>query len=153
MVQEKLQQAQIRATELAAQREIVAKPRVQVFDQGTASGCLRHGLRQGVEDGMEFSAHPGAQPVPSLPVSRRCARLAVQQARCAHEMLWQLMGLRDGVQFVVEHVGEREQVVALVLQHRADAARIIDLAPFHLTQSSSGHESSRMNSSACGHSP
>ena len=34
MVQEELQQVEVRAAELAAQREVVAQPRVQVLDQG-----------------------------------------------------------------------------------------------------------------------
>ena len=33
VVQEELQQVQVRAAELAAQREVVAQPRVQVLDQ------------------------------------------------------------------------------------------------------------------------
>ena len=70
MVQEELQQFQVRAAELAAQREVVAQPRVQVLDQGARAWCLRHGLCHGVEDGMELTAHPGAQPVPALPVRR-----------------------------------------------------------------------------------
>ena len=68
VVQEELQQVQVRATELAAQRKVVAQPRIQVFDQYARSRCLRHGLCDGVEDGMELTAHPGAQPVPALPV-------------------------------------------------------------------------------------
>ena len=34
MIQEKLQQVQVRAAELAAQRKVVAQSRVQVLDQG-----------------------------------------------------------------------------------------------------------------------
>lgn len=60
MIQEEPQQVQVRATALAPQREVVAQPRAQVFDQGAASGCLRHALRHSVEDGTECSAHPGA---------------------------------------------------------------------------------------------
>src|SRR5471032_2402333 len=47
----------------------------------------------------------------------------------------QYMDARDRGQLVVEHAGEREQVVALILQrhaYRADASRIIRLAPLHL---------------------
>ena len=68
MVQEELQQVQVRAAELAAQREVVAQSRVQVLDQGAASGCLCHGQRHGVEDGVALAAHPGAQAVQALPV-------------------------------------------------------------------------------------
>src|SRR3954466_7419646 len=41
------------------------------------------------------------------------------------------MGARDGDQLGVEHTGEGEQVIALVLQrdtHRADASRVLGLA-------------------------
>jgi DNA invertase Pin-like site-specific DNA recombinase len=38
------------------------------------------------------------------------------QARFAHKMLEQLVGLGDGVQLVIKHAGERKQIVALVLQ-------------------------------------
>ncbi|WP_224082780.1 hypothetical protein [Cupriavidus laharis] len=62
MVQKKLKQVQVRATELTAQREVVAQPRVQVFNHGAASGCLRHGLRHGVEDGMRIPKQE-CQPV------------------------------------------------------------------------------------------
>ena len=68
VVQEELQQFQVRAAELAPQREVVAQSRVQVLDQGAASGRLCHGQRHGVEDGVELAAHPGAQAVPALPV-------------------------------------------------------------------------------------
>ena len=40
VVQEELQQVQVRAAELAAQREVVAQPRVQVFDQCSRAQCL-----------------------------------------------------------------------------------------------------------------
>jgi len=135
MVQKKLQQIEVRTAELAAQRKVVSQPRVEVFDQGAAAGCLRHGLCHSAKDGLEFAAQFGAQSIPSLPVSGRCARLAVQHARGAHDVFRQCVGARDHRQLVVEDAGEREQIIALVLQrraHRPDAARIIHLAPFHL---------------------
>src|SRR5476649_2199724 len=84
---------------------------------------------------MELGAHPGAQPVPSLPIRRGCAGLAVQYTGLTHERFRQYMDARDRGELVVEHAGEREQVVALILQrhaNRADASRIIRLAPLHL---------------------
>jgi hypothetical protein len=55
---------------------------------------------------------------------------AVQQAGFAHERLRDVEDLRDGGQFLVEHAGESEQIVALVSQrdaHRADAPCILRL--------------------------
>ena len=86
VVQEKLKQVQVRAAELAPQREVVAQSRVQVLDHGAASGRLCHGQRHGVEDGVELVAHPGAQAIPALPVQVGCARLAMQYAGGAHDM-------------------------------------------------------------------
>jgi len=40
MVQEEPQQVEIRASEVAAQREAGAQPRVEVLHQGTAARCL-----------------------------------------------------------------------------------------------------------------
>jgi hypothetical protein len=57
--------------------------------------------------------------------------IAMQHASGAHEY-WHLFGLRGGGEFFIEYAGEREQVVALVLQrdaqHWAYAARILMLA-------------------------
>ena len=86
VVQEELQQFQVRAAELAPQREVVAQSRVQVLDQGAATGRLCHGQRHGVEDGVELAAHPGAQAIPALPVQGGCPRLAVQHACRAHDV-------------------------------------------------------------------
>ena len=55
----------------------------------------------------------------------------MQQARLAHEGLGDGVSLRDLGQFVVEHAGEGEQVIALVLQrdpHRAEASCVLALA-------------------------
>ena len=135
MVQEKLEQVQIRATELAAQREVIAQPRIRVFDQGAATWRLRHSQRHGVNDCQEFGSHPGAQPVPALPVRGWGARLAVQYTHGTHEMFRQFVNACDRRQLVVEYTGEREQVVALVLQrnaHRPNAAAIVGRAPAKL---------------------
>jgi hypothetical protein len=80
------------------------------------------------EDGAELVADFCPQPVPSLPIRGRGVGQAVQQAGFAHEGLRDLEGLRDGGQFLVEHAGEGEQIIALVAQrdaHRADAPRIL----------------------------
>ena len=55
----------------------------------------------------------------------------MQQARLAHQGFGDGVGARDVGQLGVEHAGEGEQVVALVLQrdpHRADASRVLRLA-------------------------
>lgn len=55
----------------------------------------------------------------------------MQQASGAHQIVGDARGLRDPGEFRIEHVGERQQVITLVLQrdaHRADAARILRLA-------------------------
>ena len=55
----------------------------------------------------------------------------MQHARFTHEGFGNSMGLRDGGQFLIEHAGESEQVVALVLQrdaHGADVSRVLGLA-------------------------
>ena len=49
----------------------------------------------------------------------------MQQACRAHQIVGDARDLRDPGEFPIEHAGEREQVIALVLQrdaHRADAA-------------------------------
>jgi hypothetical protein len=55
----------------------------------------------------------------------------MQHARLAHERLGDGVGVCDGGKLDIEHAGEGEQVVALVLQgdaHRADASRVLGLA-------------------------
>ena len=55
----------------------------------------------------------------------------MQHACLAHEGLGDSVGARDASQRGVEHTGEGEQVIALVLQHdthRADASRVLGLA-------------------------
>jgi len=55
----------------------------------------------------------------------------VQQARLTHEGFCDGVGLRDVGQLGIEHAGEGEQGVALVLQgdaHRANASCIVELA-------------------------
>ena len=51
----------------------------------------------------------------------------MQSACFTHDGLGYFIGLCDGDQFSIEHTGEREQIVALVLQcdaHRANASWI-----------------------------
>jgi len=55
----------------------------------------------------------------------------VQQAYFTHKNLGDGVGLRDVGQLAIEHAGEGEQVVTLVLQgdaHRADASWVLGLA-------------------------
>ena len=59
----------------------------------------------------------------------------MQHACLAHEGLGDGVGARDADQRGVEHTGEGEQVIALVLQrdtHRADASRVLGLAGHQL---------------------
>jgi len=61
----------------------------------------------------------------------------VQQARLTHQGLGDGVGLRDIGQFLVEHAGEGEQVVALVLQrdpHRAEASVIFQSRLQHIAK-------------------
>ena len=130
MVQEEPQQIQVRAAQVAAQCEVVAQSRVEVFDQRTAARGLRHDPADGVEQGVELVAKLRPQPAPSLPIGGRGAGQAVQHAGLAHEGLGDDVGLRDGGQFLVEHAGEGEQIITLVPQrdaHRADTPHILRL--------------------------
>ena len=55
----------------------------------------------------------------------------MQHAGFPHQRLGDGVGVGDVGQFLVEHAGEGEQVIALVLQrdpHRADAPRVLVLA-------------------------
>ncbi len=116
---------------MAAQGEVGAQPRVEVLHQGTAARGVRHGPAYGVEERVELASSLRAQPVPPLPVSGRGAGRAVQHASFPHQGLGDGMGLRDVGQFLIEHAGEGEHGVALVLQrdpHRADAPRVLGLA-------------------------
>src|SRR5471030_1245602 len=54
MIQEEPQQIQIRIAQLAAQREVVAESGIDIFDQRALARYLCHGLRHGIEDGMEL---------------------------------------------------------------------------------------------------
>jgi hypothetical protein len=59
----------------------------------------------------------------------------VQHACLAHEGLGDGVGARDAGQLGVEHAGEGEQVIALVLQrdaHRADVPHVLGLADHQL---------------------
>ena len=59
----------------------------------------------------------------------------MQHAGFTHEGLGNGMGARDAGQFGIEHAGEGEQGVALVLQgdaHRTDASRVLGLAGHQL---------------------
>ncbi len=94
-------------------------------------GVCGHGPAHGVEQRVELAAHGRSKPVPALPVCGRGAGRAVQHACLTHEGFGNGVGLRDAGQFGIEHAGEGEQGVALVLQrdaHRADASCIRGLA-------------------------
>ncbi len=81
-------------------------------------------LRNRSPDFVEPAADGRMQPVPCLPEYDGGFRLAVQQARCPYEMPGDGSIACDGVELLVQHAGEGEQIVALVLQghaHRADA--------------------------------
>ena len=120
VVEEELQQVQVRAANVATQREVRAQPRVDVLHQRTASRRLRHGTLHRVKDRLELTPQRSAKPTPALPIRLRRARQAMQHERLAHEGLGRVVGLSDGAQLAVEHAGERagerEQVVAPVLE-------------------------------------
>ena len=90
----------------------------------TAAWRALHGLRDSGPDTVELAAHGGMQPVPGLPERAGGLWLAMRQTRRAHEIARNRCGVCNGVELFVQHAGEGEQVVALVLQgaaHRADA--------------------------------
>jgi hypothetical protein len=58
----------------------------------------------------------------------------VQHAGFTHEILADLMGSRDVGQLLIEHAGERQQVVALVLQCDAQRANAPHIFGFALCQ-------------------
>jgi len=116
VVQKEPQQVEIRAAQVAAQREVGAQPRVEVLHQRAAARCLRHGPAHRVKERVELASRLRSEPVPSLPIRRRGAGQAVQQACLTHEGFGDGVGLRDVGQFRIEHAGEGEQVVALVLR-------------------------------------
>jgi hypothetical protein len=55
MVQEEAQQVQVRATEVAAQGEVGAQPRVEVLYQRAAAQRVRHGTAHGSEQSVELA--------------------------------------------------------------------------------------------------
>ncbi len=131
VVQEEPQQVQVRAAEVTAQGAVGAQPRVEVLHQRAAARGVRHGTAHGSEQGVELAPDLRSQPAPPLPICGRGAGQAVQHAGFPHQGLGDGVGLRDIGQFVIEHAGESEQVVALVLQrdaHRADASCVPGLA-------------------------
>ena len=128
VIQGELLQAKVRAPKVARQREIRAQPRVQVLHQQALARRVRRRARHGVEDEMKLVRQFATQPVPALPVCGRTARPAMQQAHLAHKRLSHVMRLGDAHPFAVEHAGEREQGVALVVRrdpHRAHATHVL----------------------------
>jgi hypothetical protein len=135
MVKEESQQVQVRRAQVATQCEVRAQPRVEVLNQRTAARRMLHGARHSDEHGIESGAQLGLQAVPALPVRGRGDRLAVQHARGAHEIPGHLCGPRDGGELFIKYAGEREQVIALILQrhtHRADATGTLMLGSAQL---------------------
>ena len=131
VVQEEPQQVQVRAAEVPAQGEVGAQPRVEVLHQRAAARGVRHGPAHGREQDVELAPRLRSQSVPPLPIRGRGAGQAVQHAGFPHEGLGDGVGACDAGQLGVEHTGEGEQVVALVLQrhaHRADASWVLELA-------------------------
>ncbi|MGF6367567.1 hypothetical protein OKW40_000317 [Paraburkholderia sp. RAU6.4a] len=79
-------------------------------------------------------------------------RLATQHTRGAHELIRDVGALRDRGELLIEHAGEREQVIALVLQrdaHRADAARIQRFAHAQFLDDASFSATRQRNESSC----
>src|SRR6267378_1946704 len=85
VIEEELQQAQPGAAtvQMAPQRQAVAQPGVEVFNQRAAAWRALHGLRDRSPDPVELAAHGGMQPVPALPEGARGVGLAMQQTRGA----------------------------------------------------------------------
>src|ERR1700712_4229270 len=87
MVKEESQQIQVWIAQVAAQREVVAQPRVEVLHQrtaawgprhgfgvpprGSAGGGPRHGLAPPLKARMELPPHPRPRPVPPPPIRGR----------------------------------------------------------------------------------
>src|ERR1700693_2060378 len=74
MIEEELQQAQPGAAtvQMAPQRQAVAQPGVEVFNQRAATWRALHGLRDRSPDPVELAPHGGMQPIPALPAGTRC---------------------------------------------------------------------------------
>src|SRR5260370_42325481 len=90
VIEEELQQAQPGAAtvQMAPQRQAVAQPGVEVFNQRAAAWRALHGLRDRGPDPVELAPHGGMQPVPALPEGARGVGLAMQQTRGAHQIVW-----------------------------------------------------------------
>ena len=56
VIEEELQQVEIRCAQLTAEEKIVAQPRVEVFDERTGAWNVFHRLGHGVGDTLEFPA-------------------------------------------------------------------------------------------------
>ena len=56
VIEEELQQVEIRRAQLTAEEEIAAQPRVEVFDEGTGAWNVCHRIDHGVGDTLEFPA-------------------------------------------------------------------------------------------------
>jgi len=115
MIEEELQQTQPSAAtvQMAPQRQAVAQPRVDIFNQRAAAWGAAHGLRDCRVDLVELAAHGGMQPTPALPEGIQGVGLAMQQARGADQIVRHSRRERDGGQLVIKHAGEGEQVIAL----------------------------------------
>src|ERR1700688_3535378 len=85
VIEEELQQAQPGAAtvQMAPQRQAVAQPGVEVFNQRDAAWRALHGLRERGTDPVNLAPHGGMQPVPALTEAARGVVLAMQQTRGA----------------------------------------------------------------------
>ena len=54
VIEEELQQVEIRCAQLMAKEKIVAQPRVEVFDERTGAWNVLHRLDHGIGDALEF---------------------------------------------------------------------------------------------------
>lgn len=136
MVEDKLQQPEPdpAAVEMAAIGHADANPRVQVLHHRATVWRALHGVGAGGTDAMKLAARAGKQSAPALPECVRRSGLAMQHTGRAYKFECHVVSARNGVETVVHHAGEREKIVALVLQRTPQYANAWRVLRFTLQQ-------------------
>src|SRR5260370_29872761 len=124
MAEGKLQQAEPGAStfQMSPVRQADTNARVEVLDHRAAAWRALHGVGHGGMDALKLAAHAGKQMVAALPERARRFGLAMQQTARAYEFGRHLVSSRDRLEVRIQHTGESEQIVSLILQRASQDA-------------------------------
>ena len=103
VVEKELQKVQVRFAQLAAQEEIIAQSRVEIFDERTCPWNFRHSLDYSGNNAMEFITELRVELIPPLPVGSRGRRFPLQKADASNQVDRYFPRLCDGFQLLIQH--------------------------------------------------